>query len=126
MLISSAPFELSAQREGLIARRWEFWKPWALRETARIVHDVDSQKRTLELHRQRHRDHVILCLRTGVSWKIMTRLGLDDPRMTDIRRDQLIAEAAAKHRTQVAAQAHRRNPIIQRERTQKCRPVVKS
>jgi hypothetical protein len=107
--------DVSPQRAALIARRWLAWKPWALRETARIVADGAAQRTVLESHRIRHRENVLTCLRAGIKWRVITRERLDDPRMTDIRREQLIAQHAERHLRQVSAQAHRRTSQLNRK-----------
>src|SRR5262245_43301630 len=89
----SAIEPLTPRQERAIAARWAKWTPWVCMDLRRRGRDGCISWPEFMRVRQRHSEHILTMMRTGISMRTIGRHRLDDPRITDEVRAVLVAAA---------------------------------
>lgn len=79
-----------------IAARWRYWEP--LEVIASLQRRIPRLQYMVEA-RRRHEAAARACLMAGLSWRVIERHALDDPRTSEDERRMCIAAAQERQRT---------------------------
>src|SRR5262249_28197116 len=82
--------------ERAIATRWIEWIPWVYRDLRRRGRDGSISSPEFMRLRERHSEHILHIMRTGISMRTIRRHRLDDPRITDEIRTMLLEAATQR------------------------------